>query len=306
VLVRLSSKLLWTQVITRKTSTRDTVVYPVVRPSIELAYSTLWRPNGRGLHSTPFKWSDDQLEYHVFYFLRLSPFCEESPQLGVSRPYKDDHTRSTEVREGKSNTHKSQLEFKTQPAEFSTQMELKSLSQRIKRVKLESWCLGMIKECLGYSSMRLGVPFIAPRHLGAVWSQQGRQFLPSVGWCTGLFGAPPDRHCSKSGADLLPKLAQPTVATPGWMAHRTLSGAPSRPLRWWPLAYRTVRWIIAVHRQKLPRATSSPPDTVRCTTEHYSVHHRTVRCARRAEYWLLQPSHFLLLFSLILALRQIY
>jgi hypothetical protein len=28
-----------------------------------------------------------------------------------------------------------------------------------------------------------------------------------------------------SGADLLPKLAQPTVATLGWLAHRTLSGA---------------------------------------------------------------------------------
>jgi hypothetical protein len=105
VLVRLSSKLLRTQVITRRTSTRDTVVYPVVRPSITLAYSTLWCPNGRGLHSTPFKWSDDQLEYHSFSFLRLSPFCEESPQLGASRPYKDGHTRSAEVREGK-NTHK--------------------------------------------------------------------------------------------------------------------------------------------------------------------------------------------------------
>jgi hypothetical protein len=78
--------------------------------------------------------------------------------------------------------------------------------------------------------MRLGVPFIALRQLGAVGSQQGRQFLPSIGWCIGQSGAPPDRHCSMSGADLLPKLAQPTVATPGWLTHRTLSGAPSRPL----------------------------------------------------------------------------
>jgi hypothetical protein len=42
----------------------DTVVYPVVRPRPTLAYSTLWRPNGRGLQSTPLKWSKDQLEYH--------------------------------------------------------------------------------------------------------------------------------------------------------------------------------------------------------------------------------------------------
>jgi hypothetical protein len=42
----------------------DTVVYPVVRPRPTLAYSTLWCPNGRGLQSTPLKWSKDPLEYH--------------------------------------------------------------------------------------------------------------------------------------------------------------------------------------------------------------------------------------------------
>jgi hypothetical protein len=40
--------------------------------------------------------------------------------------------------------------------------------------------------------MRLGVPFIAPRQLGAVESIPGRQFLPSVAWRTGMSGAPPD------------------------------------------------------------------------------------------------------------------
>jgi hypothetical protein len=137
---------------------------------------------------------------------------------------------------GKSNTHKTQnkstimhtkpqLELTTQLEEFSTQMGLKSLSQRIECARMESWCLGMIKECLCDSSMRLGVPFIAPRQLGAVGTQQGRQFLPSVGWRTGQSGAPPDSHCSMSGADLLPFLAQPTVGSSGWLAHRTLSGA---------------------------------------------------------------------------------
>jgi hypothetical protein len=58
----------------------------------------------------------------------------------------------------------------------------------------------MIKECLVFSFMRLGVPFIAPRQLGAVESNPGRQFLPSVDWCTG-----------QSGADFFPILAQPTV-----------------------------------------------------------------------------------------------
>jgi hypothetical protein len=40
--------------------------------------------------------------------------------------------------------------------------------------------------------MRLGVPFIALRQLGAVESIPGRQFLPSVAWRTGQSGAPPD------------------------------------------------------------------------------------------------------------------
>jgi hypothetical protein len=91
-------------------------------------------------------------------------------------------------------------------------MELKSLSQRIECVRMESWCLGMIKECLGSSSMRLGVPFIAPRQQGAIGGNLGRQFLPSIGWRTEQSGAPPDIHCTVSGADLLPKIAQSTIA----------------------------------------------------------------------------------------------
>ena len=66
------------------------------------------------------------------------------------------------------------------------------LSQRIECAELKSWCLGMLRESLVFSSMRLGVPFIAPRQLGAVESIPGRQFLPSVAWRTGQSGAPPD------------------------------------------------------------------------------------------------------------------
>jgi hypothetical protein len=50
------------------------------------------------------------------------------------------------------------------------------------------------------SSMCLGVPFIAPRQLGAVEDQLGRPILPSIGWRTGQSDAPPDNHCSMSGA----------------------------------------------------------------------------------------------------------
>jgi hypothetical protein len=131
--------------------------------------------------------------------------------------------------------------------------------------------------------MRLGVPFIAPRQLGAVGGQQGRPKLPSVGWCTGQSGAPPDSHCRRSGADLLPILAQMTVAAPSQLAHRTLSGAPCRPLARAtcrpriarpivalvavgspdsPVHHRIVWWIIAVRRQIFQRAACSPESSL--------------------------------------------
>jgi hypothetical protein len=50
----------------------------------------------------------------------------------------------------------------------------------------------MLRECSVSSSIRLGVPFIAPRQLGAVESIPGRQFLPSVAWRTRQSGAPSD------------------------------------------------------------------------------------------------------------------
>jgi hypothetical protein len=147
-------------------------------------------------------------------------------------------------------------------------MELKSLSQRIECVKLESWSLRMFLVSLGSSSMRLGVPFIAPRQLGVVGGQQGRPSLPSVEWRTGQSCAPPYSHCRRSGADLLPFLAQTTVAAPGQLAHRTLSGAHRTvrcPCR--PLVRATRRPRIA--RPTVALATVGSPDS--------PVHHRTVR-----------------------------
>jgi hypothetical protein len=106
--------------------------------------------------------------------------------------------------------------------EFTTRTELKSLTQSIKCTKTECGRLRMLEVCLGGSSMRLGVPFIAPRQLGAAGGILGRLILPSVGWRTGQSGVPPDSHCSCSVRNFLPILAQPTVVTSGWLAHRTV------------------------------------------------------------------------------------
>jgi hypothetical protein len=105
---------------------------------------------------------------------------------------------------------------------FTTRTELKSLTKSIKCTETKCGRLRMLKVCLDVSSMRLGVPFIAPRQLGAVGGIHGRLILPSVGWRTGQSGVPPDNYCSCPVRDFLPFLAQPTVATSGWLAHRTV------------------------------------------------------------------------------------
>jgi hypothetical protein len=106
---------------------------------------------------------------------------------------------------------------------------------------------------LGDSSMRLGVPFIAPRQLGAVGDQQGRPRLPSVGWRSGQSDVPPDNHCRWSGADLLHFLAQMIVAASGRLAHRILSGA-----------YRTVRC-------PLPTVGAGHASLADCAADHCAV-----------------------------------
>jgi hypothetical protein len=146
--------------------------------------------------------------------------------------------------------------------EFKTRMELKSLTRSIKCAETVCGSLRMLSEYLGSSSIRLGVPFIAPRQLGAVGGQQGRLSLPSIGWRTGQSGAPPDSHCSCPVRDLLPILAQTTVADSWQLAHWTLSGAPYRPL------------ARATRRQRIARPTGAlaavgSPDS--------PVHHRKVR-----------------------------
>ena len=84
----------------------DTVVYPVVRPRPTLAYSTLWRPNGRGLQSTPLKRSKDPLEYHgVLLAFSQSRLRGISTTWSLS-PLQKMFTENHGAREGMSNAHK--------------------------------------------------------------------------------------------------------------------------------------------------------------------------------------------------------
>src|SRR5688572_2692709 len=143
--------------------------------------------------------------------------------------------------------------------------------------------------------MRLGVPFIAPRQLGAVESKSGRPFLPSVIGGTGQSGA----HRTLSGARF-PFLNSEADRWQTWSRWRTghVRCTPDSPVppssRWlghvsrtdravdrWPdrpLAHRTVRCTLdsPVNYSRTPSAISQErplrlsrsgaPDTVRCTT----------------------------------------
>jgi hypothetical protein len=115
---------------------------------------------------------------------------------------------------------------------FTTRMELKSLRKSIKCAKTECGRFRMLKVCLGDSSMRLGVPFITPRQLGAVGGILGRQFLPSVGWRTGQSGAHRTVRCTPDS---------PVPPADRWRGPRVARGLRGRLLLWWPLAHRTVR-----------------------------------------------------------------
>jgi hypothetical protein len=88
---------------------------------------------------------------------------------------------------------------------------------------------------------------------------------------SGLVGAPDTVRCTPNS--LVPPADR-------WRGPCVARGLRGRPLRWRPLAHQTIRWIIVVRRQFLPRATSSPeaslahrtlsgapPDSPVCQTE---------------------------------------
>ena len=174
--------------------------------------------------------------------------------------------------------------------------------------------------------MRLGVPFIAPRQLGAVESKSGRPFLPSVIGRTGQSGA----HRTLSGARF-PSINgavdrwqpesrwrtghvrctpdSPVPPSDRWLGH--VSRADSAADRWpgRPLAHRTVRCppdspvnfsrTSPVNSRERPVCSSQPgaPDTVRCTTGQSGA-------PRLSRLWLNKAISFPIRFFLFPALRH--
>jgi hypothetical protein len=143
--------------------------------------------------------------------------------------------------------------------------------------------------------MRLGVPFIAPRQLGAVESNSGRPILPSVVGCTGHSGArfpslngAADRCRSGSRWRTGHVRCTPDSLVPPsdrWLGH--VSRADHAADRWpgRPLAHRTVRCTpdSPVNFSRTPSANSRERLLYAESAwrpGHCPGHHRTVRCAR--------------------------
>jgi hypothetical protein len=160
--------------------------------------------------------------------------------------------------------------------EFTARMELKSLTRSIKCVKTECGDLELLSECLGHSSMRLGVPFIALRQLGAVGDQQGRQFLHSVGWRTGHCPVHTGQSCAPcrplARAMRRPRIARSTVAL-------AAVGSPDSPVNY------SCTSPSFPESGQFAGIQPGAPDTIRWTTGQSGV-------PDRAESWLLRAKSF--------------
>jgi hypothetical protein len=162
--------------------------------------------------------------------------------------------------------------------------------------------------------MRLGVPFIAPRQLGAVENKPGRLSLPSVVGHTGQSGA--HRTLVLSGARF-PSLNSaddrcrsgsrwrtghvrctpdsPVPPSDRWLDHVSCTDCAADRWPGRPLAHRTVRCTpdSPVNFSRTPSANSreqplrprqpGAPDTVRCTTGQSGAPDRNILLAVQSQ-----------------------
>jgi hypothetical protein len=177
--------------------------------------------------------------------------------------------------------------------ESSTRIELKSLTQRSECAGTESGCLRMLSECLCDSSVCLGVPFIAPRQLGAVGDQSRKAKLAFCRVVHRTVRCTTGQSLQLSGARSPSFSGVSTVGPRGQLVQRTLSGAPCRPLARATRRPRIARLTVAlatigspdspVNYNRTPLIFSRERPFHRrpaWRSGHCPVHHRTVWCAR--------------------------
>jgi hypothetical protein len=126
----------------------------------------------------------------------LSPLQDWSQIHPKSKVGRETHTRARVA--ATTRTQVKKRAHKHSATSLQLKQVLKSQTQRIGCVFVESRRLRMFNGGLVCCSMRLGVPFIALRQLGAVGAPFGRQFLPSIRGRTRQSGAPPDMNSARS------------------------------------------------------------------------------------------------------------
>jgi hypothetical protein len=208
----------------------------------------------------------------VFSFLLLSPVHEESPQLRASRPYNWWSQRSTKVREGRA-TH-TRLKARAQPRTQATTWAHNTMRgvhysnrDQVTITKNQMRENGVLvlrddQRMLGSFLHAPRGPFYSPKAARSRWRQSGKAILAfcrvahrTVRCTTGqalfmvrcrspswngtadrcrivVVGAPDTVRCTPDS---------PVPPANRWSGPRVTRGFGGRPLRWRPLAHRTVR-----------------------------------------------------------------
>jgi hypothetical protein len=195
----------------------------------------------------------------------LSPVREESPQLGASRPYNWWSQRSTEVREGRA-THtrlKTRAQSRTQAttwAQNTTQGVLYSIGAQVTISRNRMRENGVLvlrndQRMLGWLLLAPRGPFYSPKAARSRWRQSWKANLAfcrvahrTVRYATGqplfMSGARfPFIHgaADRCNFGLVGAPDSPVPPADRWRRPRVARGLRGRPLRWRPLAHRTVR-----------------------------------------------------------------
>jgi hypothetical protein len=162
--------------------------YPVVR--------TMPTPRCGDLLQSSIALNPSQVIQRSNLVPQLSSFSQVFPLWGISTnwslsPLQDWSQLNYKNKGGNETTHARQTcsdshiqNEREKHKDSTTELQLNTSAQisiyESKGAKSVSRRCWMFKKCLVWCSMRLEVPFITPRQIGAVWTPFGRLWLPSV------------------------------------------------------------------------------------------------------------------------------
>ena len=139
-------------------------------------------------------------------------YYNQNESKGGNRIHTQEHNAATTRTNAKKRAQQQNDRVTTQKMRSTLSLSL-SL-KHFRGVVVESRSCNVLKVCLVSGSIHLGVPFIAPRGLGAVEVPFGRPSLPSICGCTRLSGAHRTMKSTRAENRMIgwfPVLGAPTV-----------------------------------------------------------------------------------------------